>query len=241
MASASALLTVAFVLVVLATAILVLGLVRRAYAMSAEQGPPGRAPFRAFFGLGVWMALTAALASSGVLGDFDARPPPMLVLMAVTVAGSLAIAFSPFGTHLMAQLPVTWLIGFQGFRLPLELVMQRAAEEHVMPIQMSYSGRNLDIVSGITAILVAWMIARGYGTKRTPWLWNLLGTGLLLNVLAVAILSLPGVAHWGPEEVNVWISRPPFVWLPTVLVPFALVGHLLLWRRLLRGQASMAR
>ena len=38
--------------------------------------------------------------------------------------------------------------------------MHRAATEGVMPMQMSYSGQNLDIVSGVTAIVVAWMMAR---------------------------------------------------------------------------------
>lgn len=34
------------------------------------------------------------------------------------------------------------------------------------------------------------------------------------------------------EPANVWITWPPFVWLPAVLVPVALLGHLLLFRRL---------
>jgi hypothetical protein len=130
--------------------------------------------------------------------------------------------------------PLAWLIAFQGFRFPLELVMHRAAEEGVMPIQMSFSGRNPDIISGITALLVAWLIFRGHGTKRTPWLWNILGSALLVNIVAVAILSLPPFAAWGPERLNTWVVHAPFVWLPTVLVPFALIGHLLLWRKLLR-------
>ncbi|MGB8330037.1 MAG: hypothetical protein WCE62_07900, partial [Polyangiales bacterium] len=80
--------------------------------------------------------------------------------------------------------------------------------------------------------------AQGRGTRRTPWLWNILGSALLLNIVAVAILSLPTFAVWGPQQVNVWITHAPFVWLPTLLVPFALIGHLLLWRRLLGARSQ---
>ena len=239
MAEPSLGLLVAFVLVVLATVILVLGLVRRAHADPIDAAHVSRSTFYAFFGLGIWMALTAALASSGILENFDARPPPMMVLMLVTFVVSIPIAFSGFGTRVMKGVSLAWLIGFQGFRFPLELVMHRAAVEDVMPLQMSYSGQNLDIISGITAIVVGWMIAKGYATRRTPWLWSLLGTGLLINVLVVAVLSTPMFARWGPDELNVWVTTVPFVWLPTVLVPFALIGQLLLWRRLFRDRGRL--
>jgi len=235
MAGASASLVVAFVLVALATAVLAVALVRRAHVGADGHLDTGRSVFYAFVSVGCWMAFTAALAVSGVLSDFERRPPTLPILVVVTFAIAVAIAFSRFGTRIIDGLPLAWLIGFQGFRFPLEMVMHRAAVEGVMPIQMSYSGRNLDIMSGVTALLVAWLIARGHGTRRTPWLWNILGSALLLNIVVVAILSLPIFAAWGPERVNVWISHAPFVWLPTVLVPFALIGHLLLWRKLLRG------
>lgn len=233
LAPASTALTAVFTVLVLATAILVFVVVRRAYLEPNGELGPGRALFRMFFTIGLWMAITAALASSGTLGDFQARPPPLVVLMAFVVVASLAIAFSPFGTRLARDVPLAWLIGYQGFRFPLELVMHWAADEGVMPVQMSYDGRNLDIITGVTAIVVAWMVARGWGTRRTPWLWNILGTGLLINILVVAVLSLPIFARWGPDQLNLWITHAPFIWLPTVLVPFALIGHLLLWRRLL--------
>lgn len=48
-----------------------------------------------------------------------------------------------------------WIIGIQSFRFPLELLMHRAATTGLMPPQMSYSGRNVDILSGLLAIVVA--------------------------------------------------------------------------------------
>jgi len=50
-----------------------------------------------------------------------------------------------------------------------------------MPVQMSYSGRNFDIVTGTSSILVAWLVASGRGGRRLVLLWNVLGLALLLN------------------------------------------------------------
>ena len=50
------------------------------------------------------------------------------------------------------HVPLWILVAVQGFRLPLELAMHRLYERGIMPEQMSYSGRNFDIVTGATAL-----------------------------------------------------------------------------------------
>jgi len=126
----------------------------------------------------------------------------------------------------------TLLIGSQFFRLPLELTMHRAAVEGVMPIQMSYSGYNFDIVTGIGALLVSFLFATGKGSRLAVVVWNAIGFCLLVNVVAIAVASLPIFRAFGEDRLNVWVAYPPFVWLPGILVPFALLGHVLVWRKL---------
>jgi hypothetical protein len=56
----------------------------------------------------------------------------------------------------------------------------------------------------------------------------------------VAVLALPLFAAFGPEQLNVWVTRFPYVWM-AVMVGCALVGHVLLTRRLLsetRGRVA---
>jgi hypothetical protein len=65
--------------------------------------------------------------------------------------------------------------------------------------------------------------------------WNVLGLALLVNIVAIAILSLPGplrVFLAGPP--NVLVLRVPYVWLPGFLVMVALAGHILVFRALRR-------
>jgi hypothetical protein len=126
--------------------------------------------------------------------------------------------------------------GFHAFRVPLELVMHEAAASGTMPPQMTYTGLNFDIVTGSTAILVALLAAYGAAPRWLIAAWNLLGSLLLLNIMAIAVASLPMFRAFGDDaaHVNSWVAYFPFVWLPASLVASALFGHAVLWRKLVR-------
>ncbi len=178
------------------------------------------------------MAAQWWLASAGILRHWDRKPPPILLMLLVCFAGTTAFAFSRIGKEMAATLSFAALIGVQAFRLPLELVMHHAATEGVMPPQMSYSGSNFDIVTGATAILVAFLAAKGSAPRWLLIGWNTLGSLLLLNIVVIAVRSMPMIRAYGDDHLNTWVAYPPFVWLPGVLVQAALLGHLLVWRKL---------
>ena len=180
-----------------------------------------------------WLAAVAAISASGVLTRWDTRPPPFIVLLIVVMGATVTLAFSRVGRKIGDDLPLAALVAFHAFRLPLELVMHRAASEGTMPVQMSYSGLNFDIASGITAIVAAFLIARGVATRKVAIAWNALASVLLVVVLSIAIGSMPMFAVFGPDRLMTWVTWFPFVLLPGVLVPAALFGHIVLWRKLL--------
>ncbi|HEX4476059.1 MAG TPA: hypothetical protein VH142_13330 [Polyangiaceae bacterium] len=190
------------------------------------------ATLRASFAVGAVFALTAVLAENGVLADAARRPPLFMPLMLACLVLAAGTAFSSVGTRLVAGVPLWLLVGAEGFRLPLELVMHRAAKDGVMPVEMSYAGYNFDIVTGATALALALLIYWGHAPRALVVVWNVLGVVLLAIVIGVAGAGLPWVAAFGPDHVNEWVLHFPYVWLPTVLVPAALFGHLLVFRRL---------
>ena len=182
-----------------------------------------------------WLALTLWVAASGALCQFERQPPPMLFLAAAVFALAGWIAFSWVGDLVVRHTSWMALVGLQGFRLPLELLMHRAYVEGLMPVQMSYSGRNFDIVTGMTAVVLAWALASVRVPRSVIWTWNIMGMVLLVIILAIAIASMPTFALFGMDRLNVWVADPPFVWLPAVLVLTALAGHLVVFRKLLRA------
>lgn len=181
-----------------------------------------------------WVGLTFLVASRELL-SFDRRPPTMIFLLLAVLALALWISLSSLGRRLALGIPLAALVGYQGFRILVELSMHRAHVEGLMQVQMSYSGRNFDIMTGLSAVVVGAWLATG---ERRTWrpvvlVWNTIGVLLLLNILVVALLSAPTPARvFMNEPANVWITGAPWAWLPAVMVLAAIIGHLLVYRRL---------
>jgi hypothetical protein len=179
----------------------------------------------------IWMGTTLGLADRGTFLNWDATPPPFALLVVAILALAFTIAFGMAGARL-AHLPLWTLVAAQAFRLPLEIAMHALVSRGIMPEQMSYSGRNFDVLTGAGAIVVAALVAAGVAGRKTVMVWNVAGLVLLVNIVTVAILSTPRLAMFGPDRLNVFVFYPPFVWLPAVLVLAALAGHLIIFRAL---------
>jgi hypothetical protein len=232
-----------------ALAALVAVLFAVAVLMSSKAESERRSARRALLGLVAIFAVSGALAASGVLATVRKPPLFMPLVLASVVLASIA-ARSNLGERVAERLPLWALVGAQAFRLPLELVMRRAAEEGTMPIEMSFGGYNFDVITGSSALVLGAVL---FANRRTVPLrsdsnadvagrervalgaiaiWNVLGLVLLCIVVGVAVAGLPWIAAFGPGHVNEWVLHFPFVWLPCVLVPAALFGHLIIFRRL---------
>jgi hypothetical protein len=184
-----------------------------------------------------WLAVTWVAARSGVLRRWNQTPPPFGLLVVAVVVLAVLLAWSGLGRRLALHVPLFALVAVQAFRLPLELAMHAMYERGIMPVEMSYSGRNFDIVTGATAIVVALSLVVGRAGRGLVAAWNVMGLALLANVVVVAVLSTPRFRYFGDERLNVWVTYPPFVWLPAAMVLAALAGHLLIFRALgLRGR-----
>lgn len=190
----------------------------------------------------LWLAATWAAAASGILRQWDRRPPPFAILVLSIVALGIGMAYSRFGNRIAAAIPLWVLVFVQAFRLPLELAMHGMYTRGIMPVQMTYTGLNFDIVTGAAAIPVAVLCATRHGSSRgIVAAWNVLGLILLINVVTVAILATPAFRYFGEQSLNVWVTYPPFVWLPAVMVLAAFAGHLLIFRALARQRDDDSR
>ena len=183
------------------------------------------------------IAASAAIAASGSLTRFDIFPPPMLVLIVSVLVMGFGLGFSPVARQAADTLPLAALVGLQAFRLPLELVMHRAGSLGIMPPQLSYSGFNFDIVTGLSACVLAGLLRAGVRVPRWAlWAWNIWGWWCLAVIAAIAVTTSPVVRLFGddPRNLNTWVLYFPYVWLPVVLVTVAIAGHVMVTRALRR-------
>jgi hypothetical protein len=150
------------------------------------------------------------------------------------------VAFSPLGTRLVRGSRIGWLIGFQSFRIPVELWLHTLYQEGVVPVQMTYEGRNYDIVSGILALVLFLWAIRRQPPRWAIWTFNIVGLALLVNIVAIAMLSAPTpLRRFFNEPANTFVADVPYVWLPAFLVQAAWFGHLLVFRWLRQPRSKI--
>lgn len=189
----------------------------------------------------VWLGVSGLLAARGALSDFARVPPPFALLMLAFTAATTALALSPLGTKLVTNAPLAWLVGYQAFRVPLEYWLHAMWERGFIPVQMTWSGVNFDVATGIAALAVAGLAARGRAPRALVAAWNALGCALLATIVTVAFLSMPTPLRvFTNEPASTIVATLPYVWLPAFLVQAAWFGHLLVWRRLARDRRRAA-
>jgi hypothetical protein len=189
-----------------------------------------------------WLGVTGLLAARGALSDFAATPPRATPVIVLGNLAAILVAVGPLGRRLIAATPLAWLVGYQVFRVGVEIVLDLLYHAGVVPVQMSFEGRNWDILVGLSALPIAWLAARGRLPRLGLLLWNIAGLGLLLNIVVVSVLSMPTPLRAFPAEpANTFITSAPYIWLPAFLVPAALLGHLLVFRHLLAGAPRASR
>lgn len=215
-----ALTTAKFVLVVLVVQAMLL---YAAYRTGSCPGSRRRRVAATAAGFVLVMAGTAALAESGFLAA-DLRRA--FVYVTVTLLAALALGFGRPGAALAAAVaPVYWVL-FQGFRLPLEIVLHAWAETGTIPVQMTWDGQNFDVVAGALALALggAWL-----ARPKATWLGVVahgVGLALLLNVIRVAVLSLPTSFRAFDGPPLLLALHAPYTWIVPFAVGAALFGHI---------------
>lgn len=181
-----------------------------------------------------WVALVGGLALKGFFEDLATLPPRPVLAMLLWLPVVLALTYTRAFKRLALSTPPQWLIYFQAFRIAVELLLFQAFVRGLLPVQMTFEGRNFDVLSGVLALVAGYLAAkRAKGWRTVAALYNVLGLALLINVLIIALLSMPTPLRYFTNEPPLTVvGRFPFIYLPTVLVVFAYSFHILSLRQL---------
>jgi hypothetical protein len=193
----------------------------------------GVRPFSAVAGLAALLALSALASGSGVLEGSLGPVPGVTIFLLGSLGIALAASLSPLGAAVARTTPLWALVLFQAFRLPLELVLHAWAGAGTVPPQMTWSGENLDVITGLLAPVVALLAYRGRALGAVV-AFDVAGAILLLNVLRVALLSTPGPLFSYTDDPPILLAfHFPTGWIVPVCVGGALAGHVVLTRAIL--------
>ena len=186
--------------------------------------------------LAAWLAFTGVLAGAGVFADFSRMPPRLLIAIVLPLITLVALCRSAAVGRLVDDAPPAWLVHPQAFRIVMELILWQLFVAGVLPVIMTFEGRNVDIVIGLTAPLVGWLCFRRRAwSPRVVFWWNVGGILILLNVVIHAQLSAPTpFRQMVTDPPPTLIAHLPWIWLPAFLVPLAWALHALSIRQLRR-------
>lgn len=230
------------ILVILAgTVVLALSLGIRMAASRAAFARPWVIAAAVCVGLFLWLGVTALLALSGSLDVSPGRPPREPLLPPIALVTFVLLSLTSAGRRLVSRVPVWTPIAFQSFRIGVETAFWLLHREGLAPVQVTFEGRNFDILVGLSAPLMALAVAKDWIGPRIVIAWNLFGVAMLGNAIWTAATSSPGPQHldW-PGEPFVAIAEWPVVWIPALLAPTAMLLHYVSIRQAI-GRLRVAR
>src|SRR6478736_4813548 len=140
----------------------------------------------------LWLVLQTVLAEKGFYIKSSGIPPRLAAAVLPPVLFILICFLTPAGRRYMDTLNPRILTLLHVVRIPVELILYTLMIHHLVPIIMTFEGRNFDIISGISAPVIAYV---GYNKRRLSktvlLIWNLVCLLLLVNVVYYGILSAP--------------------------------------------------
>lgn len=190
-----------------------------------------------------WSVVQSLIAKSGFYLISDTIPPRFLLMVGPPILTILLIFVTKKGKEFIDKFDLQTLTILHVVRIPVELVLYSLFLQKLVPELMTFSGRNLDILSGISAILVYLLLTKkGKINTRLALIWNFICIGLLVNIVTNAILSAPfAFQQFAFEQPNIGVLQFPYNLLPSVIVPIIFFSHLISIRQLLvlRKQISL--
>lgn len=195
---------------------------------SAAPGKKNLTPTIALTLLFAWIFLICILTFNGFFSNYDS-PPRIVLFSCIAAIGIIALFAFRKSRAFLNEMPITTLTYLHIIRVPVEMVFWWLAISEVIPIDMTFEGSNLDIISGISAPFAAVFMVGGKNKNRIgAIIWNVIAIGLLFNMIYLAIGYTPYFyeASFGGEATNVAIFYFPYILLPLFVVPVVLFSHL---------------
>lgn len=189
--------------------------------------------------LSLWLIVQAVLTLNNVYNTETNSLPPKIAIFGIlpAILVILLTFASQAGRRFVDGLPLLTLTWINIVRIPVEITLYWLFLYKMVPELMTFTGRNFDILAGITAPFVAYYgIAKRKLRRAALLAWNFVCLSLLINIVLHALLSAPSpLQKIAFEQPNIAILYFPISWLPTFIVPIILFGHLVSIRRLINN------
>lgn len=182
----------------------------------------------------IWMLIQMVLGLQGFYSDTSIVPPRFPLMIAPVLLAMIACFILDKGKRFLDKFDMKILLWVHIVRIPVELILYDLYLQKTIPELMTFTGVNFDILAGITAPLMYYLVyvKKSIGRKALL-LWNVLCFLLLMNIVINAILAVPSpIQQQAFDQPNIAILYFPIIWLPSVVVAIVMFAHFIAMRRL---------
>lgn len=202
--------------------------------LAAGLGTTTRTRAAIVVGFGLWFAIVTALAAAetlhtpgfvGVAGLGLAIAAPMLTMISAAIASNHV-------RRSLLRIPVSSLVAANTVRV-LGVSFLVLHSDGRLPAPFALAAGWGDIVIGLTAPFVAWLVAvRGAQARGPLTIWNALGLLDLIVAVSLGVTSSPALqaGFTGPD--SGLMTTLPWLLIPGFLVPLLASSHLAIFYRL---------
>jgi hypothetical protein len=174
-----------------------------------------------------WIAYLVILSATGILKDLNLPPKfPLLVILPLLI-GFIVFYRRSRNSVVVREIPKTWPVYFQSFRIIVEFILLYTYYANIIPESATFEGLNFDVLMGISAPFVAYLVVRKDGSRLIQYVWNILGIFMVLFVGLIIASSMYFPELWGSKvtQVNLKFVEMPYLLLAGVLAPLAIFMH----------------
>jgi len=174
-----------------------------------------------------WITYVILISLTDLLKDLSLPPKFPLLIFAPLIIGFIVFYARAWNSAVIKEIPRTWPVYFQSFRIIVELMLLYTFYANIIPENATFEGLNFDVLMGISAPFVAYLVVRRNGSRMIQHLWNILGIFMVLFVAFIIASSMYFPETWGSDEptVSMRFIEMPYILLAGFLAPIAIFMH----------------
>ena len=173
-------------------------------------------------------SIQALLSHNGFFLINNTFPPRLFLIIAPSILLIIYSFTSIKGKAFINSFDLEKYTYLNTIRIFVEVGLFLLFIHKLVPESMTFEGRNFDFISGITAPFIAYFaFTKKILDKSIVVAWNVICLVLVLQVVVTGILSAPSAIQiLSFDQPNVAVLLFPFIWLPGIIVPIVIFGHL---------------
>lgn len=173
-----------------------------------------------------WLILISSISLTGFFQNTNTIPPRFLIVL----IGNIAFIAFLYSRLKAVALDYRYAMLVHALRVLVEITLYFLFLRKQVPKIMTFNGLNFDIIIGISA-LICFILSQLFKVnlgKKTLLIWNVIGLLFLMNIIVIAFLSAPlPIQLLSFEQPNIAVLSFPYILLPSFIVPFVILTHIL--------------